>query len=223
MDLQKRRKLARLAIARLGRFLKGKTFLGKKSAYGPFEVLISTILSQRTRDESTDIASGRLFAKYPTPKAVANAKASEIANLIRAAGFYNQKARQIKKVCKILVEEYGSVVPNSRELLEALPGVGPKTAGCVLVYGFEIPAIPVDTHVFRISRRLGLSTAKTPEDTEKELEKVFDKKDWRVVNEYFVRLGQTVCRPIGPKCQECPLKDVCPTGKKRLDKRQGKS
>jgi len=214
MDLKKRKLLARTVVARLGKFLKGKTFLGQKSAYGPFEVLISTIISQRTRDENTDIASSRLFAKYPTAKKISGAKEVDIAKLIHAAGFYNQKAREIKQVCKILVEEYDGVVPNSRELLEALPGVGPKTAGCVLVYGFGIPAIPVDTHVFRISRRLGLSSAKTPEETECELEKVFEKKDWVLVNEYFVRLGQTVCRPIGPKCKACPLKDVCITGKK---------
>jgi len=218
MDLQKRRALARTAVARLSKFLKGKTFLGQKSAYGPFEVLVSTIISQRTRDENTDLASGKLFAKHPTAKAIAGAKVADIAKLIKAAGFYNQKAKEIKAVCKILVEEYGSVVPNSRIALEALPGVGPKTAGCVLVYGFGIPAIPVDTHVFRISHRLGLADAKakTPEETEGQLEKVFDRKDWLVVNEYFVRLGQTVCRPIGPKCGECPLKDVCPTGKKNL-------
>lgn len=218
MEKQEKRKLARTVIARLGKFLKGKTFLGQKSAYGPFEVLISTIISQRTRDENTDIASSRLFAKYPTAKAIASAKVTYIAKLIKAAGFYNQKAREIKAVCKILVGEYCGVVPNSRELLEALPGVGPKTAGCVLVYGFGIPAIPVDTHVFRISHRLGLADAKakTPEETEKELETVFDRKDWLVVNEYFVRLGQTVCRPIGPKCAECPLRDVCPTGKKTV-------
>jgi len=214
MDLQKRKLLARTVVTRLGKFLKGKTFLGQKSAYGPFEVLISTIISQRTRDENTDLASSRLFAKYPTAKKIADANEKDIAKLIRAAGFYNQKAKEIKAVCKILVGEYGGVVPNSRESLEALPGVGPKTAGCVLVYGFDIPAIPVDTHVFRISRRLGLSSAKTPEETESQLEKVFDKKGWVLVNEYFVRLGQTVCRPIGPKCKECPLRDVCPTGKK---------
>ncbi len=194
--------------------MKGKTFLGHKSAYGPFEVLISTIISQRTRDENTDIASSKLFAKYPTAGAIANAKEGDIAKLIHAAGFYNQKAKEIREVCKILVEEYAGVVPNSREALEALPGVGPKTAGCVLVYGFGIPAIPVDTHVFRISRWLGLSNAKTPEKTEKELEMVFQRKDWILVNEYFVRLGQTVCRPVGPRCKVCPLNGVCPTGKK---------
>jgi endonuclease-3 len=218
MDLIRRKRLARTAVARLSKFLKGKTFLGKKSASGPFEVLISTIISQRTRDENTDSASARLFAKYPTAEAVAAARETEIAKLIRLAGFYNQKARQIKAVCRILVEKYGGVVPNSRTALEALPGVGPKTAGCVLVYGFGIPAIPVDTHVFRISKRLGLadSKANTPEKTEKELEKVFEKKDWLFVNEYLVLLGQAVCRPIGPRCPECPLNDVCPTGKRTI-------
>jgi endonuclease-3 len=218
MDLEKRRKLATIVIFRLGKLLKGKTFLAGRSAYGPFEVLISTIISQRTRDENTDRASKALFARYPTARKISAAKEKDIAKLIRPAGFYNQKAREIKKVCRILDEEYGGVVPDSREELEALPGVGPKTAGCVLVYGFGIPAIPVDTHVFRISHRLGLASVKenTPEKTEKELDKVFERKDWLVVNEYFVLLGQSVCRPGRPRCEICPLNDVCPTGKKNL-------
>ena len=210
--------LARMVIRRLGKSLKGKTFLGKKAAYGPFEVLISTIISQRTRDDNTDRASAALFAKYPTAKAIAEAKASDIARLIRPAGFYNQKAKEIREACRILVGQYGGVVPKSRKALEELPGVGPKTSGCVLVYGFGIPAIPVDTHVFRISHRLGLADAKanTPEKTESQLDSVFQKSDWLVVNEYFVLFGQSVCKPGRPLCEACPLNDVCPTGKKNL-------
>ncbi len=216
MKLKKKQAAAAAILKRLGRHLKDRPHLGRHGEYAPFQVLVSTIISQRTRDASTEIASGRLFAKYETPKALAEAKASEIAGLIRASGFYNQKAKRIKQVSRIIEEEFGGKVPNSKEELMSLPGVGPKTAGCVLVYGFGMPAIPVDVHVHRVSNRLGLVQTKTPEKTEEELEKLFAKKGWRRVNDYFVRFGQTTCKPIGPLCAKCPLNDICPTGKRNL-------
>ena len=147
---------------------------------------------------------------------MSEAKSSEIAGLIRASGFYNQKARRIRRVSGIIEEEYGGKVPDSKEELMKLPGVGPKTAGCVLVYGFGVPAIPVDVHLHRISNRLGLVKTKTPEQTESKLEKIFAKKNWVRVNDLFVRFGQTTCKPIRPLCAKCPLNDVCPTGKRNL-------
>jgi endonuclease-3 len=203
--------------------LSDRPFLGQKiGEYTPFQVLISTIISQRTRDENTDKASALLFAKYETAEKLAKAPEKEIARLIHACGFYNQKARRIKQVSELLVRDFGGVVPNSKEALLSLPGVGPKTANCVLVYGFSTAAIPVDTHVHRISNRLGLVKTKAPEQTEKELEKIYDRKDWMLVNDLFVRFGQTTCRPIGPKCATCPLNDVCPTGKRILLKSRKK-
>ena len=125
----------------------------------PFRVLISTILSQRTRDEKTEEASARLFAKYATPEAIARAPVRELRELIRPAGFYRQKAPKIREVSRILLADYGGRVPDTFDELVSLPQVGPKTANCVLVYGYGKPAIPVDVHVAVISRRLGLAPA----------------------------------------------------------------
>ena len=134
---------------------------GKK----PFRVLISTIISQRTRDEETMIASKRLFASHDTPGALAKAKVADIEKLIRNAGFYRQKAPKIKEVARIIHKEYGDKVPETIDELTALPGVGRKTANCVLVFGFGKAALPVDTHVHRISNRLGLVETNSPEKT----------------------------------------------------------
>jgi endonuclease-3 len=175
----------------------------------PFEVLIYTIISQRTRDEQTDVASAALLSEFPTPEDLAAANVRRIEKLIKPAGFYRVKARKIKEVCKILNDEYHGEVPNDFETLMKLPSVGRKTANCVLVFGFGKPAIPVDTHVHRISNRLGLVNTKNPEDTEEELSKILPRKYWLDINHMFVRFGQTICRPIGPKCHECPIRDLC--------------
>lgn len=211
-------KFGKLVLSRLSRFLAGETHLGVHSEYTPFQVLVSTIISQRTRDEQTAKASARLFSKYPDAKLLSRASQKAVAALIRDCGFYNQKAGRIVEVSKEIASRFGGKVPDDKASLMSLPGVGSKTANCVLVYGFSSAAIPVDTHVHRISNRLGLAKTKTPEQTEMVLEKVFDKKDWLVVNEQFVRFGQTVCRPIGPRCKECPLNDKCPTGQMNLEK-----
>ncbi len=175
----------------------------------PFRVLIGTVLSQRTRDPVTDQASSRLFAKYPNVKSLAKANTRTISGLIRPVGFYKTKARQVKKISKVLLEKHGGEVPETMEELLELPQVGRKTANCVLVYGFGTPAIPVDTHVHRISNRLGIVQTKTPEETEKELARIVDRNDWLELNEVFVKFGQTICRPIGPKCAECLLRANC--------------
>jgi endonuclease-3 len=175
----------------------------------PFKILIGTILSQRTRDENTTLASERLFAKIKGPEALAQSDEAEVRQLIRPAGFYNVKARNIIRVAKKLVEEFGGKVPDNLDDLMSLPAVGRKTANCVLVYGFEKPAIPVDTHVHRISNRLGLVETKTPEQTEAELLKTIPRRYWLELNDSFVRFGQTTCKPIGPKCGSCSLREEC--------------
>ncbi|MBU1204273.1 MAG: endonuclease III [Nanoarchaeota archaeon] len=175
----------------------------------PFNVLISTILSQRTRDENTIKASKKLFLIFPTAEKIANANLSEIKNLIKESGFYNVKAKRIKEVSRILLEKYNGKVPHELDKLLNLPGVGRKTANCVLVYGFNIPAIPADTHVHRISNRLGIVKTKTPEQTEHELMKKIPRKYWIKINEMFVRHGQTICSPIKPKCDKCPISKLC--------------
>ncbi len=175
----------------------------------PFKVLISVILSQRTRDENTLIASKKLFSKFDTAKKLVNADISEVKKLIKKSGFYNIKARRIKEVSKILLNKHDGKVPNDLNKLLKLPGVGRKTANCVLVYGFNIPAIPADTHVHRISNRLGIVKTKTPEQTEYELMKKVPKKYWINLNELFVKHGQTICSSIKPKCDKCVISSLC--------------
>jgi len=175
----------------------------------PFRILIGTILSQRTRDERTTLATERLFGRYKGPEELARARASEVRELIKPAGFYNMKSKSIIKVAKQIVKEFGGEVPSDIDDLMSLPSVGRKTANCVLVYGFDKPAIPVDTHVHRISNRLGLVETKTPEETEAELVRVVPRRYWLRLNDLFVRFGQTTCKPIGPRCGECILTAQC--------------
>jgi endonuclease III len=175
----------------------------------PFRILIGTILSQRTRDEMTSKASERLFSKFKTPQELARAKPSEVTKLIKSVGFYNMKTRAVIAASKKLVEDFGGEVPSDMDSLLTIPSVGRKTANCVLVYGFDKPAIPVDTHVHRISNRLGIVNTKTPEETEEELVKKVPRRYWLELNDLFVRFGQTTCKPVGPKCGECALAARC--------------
>ena len=175
----------------------------------PYRVLIRTILSQRTRDDNTDRASAQLFSKFHTMTEIAQADPAELEPLIRPAGFYHVKARRIVEVSRKLLDEFKGQVPEDLDGLLKLPGVGRKTANCVLVYGFQKPAIPVDVHVHRISNRLGLVDTKNPEETEVELEKIVPRDYWIELNDLMVQFGQTICRPQSPRHQECPLKEIC--------------
>ncbi len=195
-----------LIVKKLKKMFPDRTVTSKRD---PFEVLIFTIISQRTRDEQTAVASQRLLSKFPTPSELAKADVRQIQKLIKPAGFYRVKARKIKEVCRILEDRFDGTVPNDFESLMTLPSVGRKTANCVLVFGFKIPAIPVDTHVHRISNRWGLVSTSKPEDTEETLKEILPKKYWIDINHMLVRFGQTICRPINPKCKECPLSNLC--------------
>ena len=175
----------------------------------PYKILIGTILSARTRDETTTNVIKMLFSKFKSPEELSRANLKEIKELIQKIGFYNVKAARIKEVSKILVEKYNSKVPPNLEDLLSFPGVGRKTANCVLVYGFRKPAIPVDVHVHRISNRIGIVNTKKPEDTEIVLQKSIDRKYWIAVNETFVVFGQNICLPIKPKCNVCRLTKLC--------------
>jgi endonuclease-3 len=194
-----------IIFKRLNKFYKNHKF-GNRS---PFKTLISTILSQRTKDENTAVASERLYKYFDTPEKLANADPEQVEKLIRPAGFYRAKTKHILDVSRVLLEKYNGKVPNDFDKLMELPGVGRKTANCTLVYGFNIPAIPVDTHVHRISNRFGWVITKTPEQTEFELQKILPKKYWIDINEFLVRYGQDVCKPQQPRCGECVLADVC--------------
>ncbi|MDG6243433.1 MAG: endonuclease III [Methanolobus sp.] len=176
----------------------------------PFYLLISTVLSQRTRDDVTIPASRKLFEVLGTVQEMAEAEVDEVQELIRNVGFYRVKARRIIDISRIILRDYGGVVPDSMDELLKLPGVGRKTANCVLGYGFEQDVIAVDTHVHRISNRMGLVGTSGPDETEKELEKVVSKQDWKDINGLMVLFGQNVCRPVGPKCDECIMDDICP-------------
>ena len=177
--------------------------------HDPYRVLIRTILSQRTRDENTDQATDNLFEKYKDIYEIAEAPIDDVKELIRPAGFYNVKAARIQEVSQILIDQYGGEVPNTVEEMLKLPVVGRKTANCVMVFAFELPAIPVDTHVHRISNRLGLVNTKDPEDTEVELSKIAPKDLWIKLNDLMVQFGQNICKPISPQCEVCPCTDIC--------------
>ena len=176
---------------------------------GPFSILIGTILSARTKDETTTKAVKALFLKYKNPNDLANAKIKDVEKIIRSIGFFHVKSKRIIEVAKIIHKKYKDKVPEDLDTLVQLPGVGRKTANCVLVYAFEKPAIPVDIHVHRISNRLGLVETKNPEDTEQELMKKIDKKYWIEINDTFVMYGQNICKPISPMCNVCKIKKIC--------------
>jgi len=183
--------------------------LQKQEEGNPFKVLIGTILSSRTRDENTTNALTKLFTKYKDSKEIADADIEDIKKAISSVGFYNIKAKRIKEVSKIINEQYQGKVPSNIKDLLDLPGVGRKTANCVLVYGFEIPAIPVDTHVHRICNRLGIVNTKDPDKTEEKLSEILDKKYWIKLNSIIVRYGQNICLPVKPQCNYCKLKENC--------------
>ena len=181
----------------------------QKNERDPFRILITTILSQRTRDENTRQASQKLFSKYHDVRSLSKANAKKVESLIQQSGFYRTKARSIISVSKILVDCYNGEVPRDFNELMALPSVGRKTANCVLVYGFHVPAIPVDIHVHRISNRLGMVNTNKPEDTELKLREHIERRFWIELNEEFVKFGQRICKPVKPRCAICDLKKCC--------------
>ena len=175
----------------------------------PFKILIGTILSSRTRDENTTKVVKTLFKRFRNAKELAEGNIEEVKQIIHSIGFYNVKAKRIIEVSQLIVKRFDGKVPNSIEKLLELPGVGRKTANCVLVYAFNIPAIPVDIHVHRISNRIGLVNTKTPEKTEIELSSIIDRRYWLKLNNTFVMYGQNICLPVTPNCKLCKLKKIC--------------
>ena len=172
----------------------------------PFRVLVSCIISQRTRDAQTHLVSRRLFAEAPTPRRIAALSPSRLRRLLKGAGFYNQKARHIRRVAERVAREG---MPRTFEALIALPGVGRKTDNIVLSHGYGQAAIAVDVHVHRIANRIGWVRTKTPEQTEMRLMELLPKRRWRGLNELLVAHGQLVCVPRRPRCGGCVIGDVC--------------
>ncbi|MGB2843210.1 MAG: endonuclease III [Halobacteriota archaeon] len=175
----------------------------------PFLTLISCLLSLRTRDEVTARASERLFALAKTPEAMLNHKREEIEAAIYPVGFYRRKAAQILDICRVLIERYDSKVPDRIDELLNLKGVGRKTANIVITMGYNKPGVAVDTHVHRISNRLGLVATKNPYQTEFALRKTLPKRYWIIFNDLLVMHGKTICTPVSPKCSICPITAHC--------------
>jgi len=188
-------------------------FMGR-NGNDPFKILISTILSLRTKDQITAQASDRLFKVADTPEKILKLSEKEIVKLIYPVGFYRNKAKIIKEISKILVEKFNSKVPDDLETLLSFKGVGRKTANLVLSEGFGKPAICVDVHVHRISNRIGLVKTKSPEETEFKLMDILPKKYWKYINFVLVAFGQTICKPVKPKCKDCPIVKYCEYDKK---------
>ena len=185
--------------------------IAEESQEDPFEVLISTMLSAQTRDPVTASASARLFRVARTPTTMARLTTKRIEKLIYPVSFYRHKAKHVRDTCRILIERYGGRVPGTMEELLTLPGVGRKTANLVLILSFRSRKnICVDTHVHRISNRLGWVQTRTPGETEQALYKATDRRWWPFINLYLVTWGQNVCRPVYPRCGACVIYEHCP-------------
>jgi len=176
----------------------------------PYALLVSCVISLRTKDEVTAVASRRLLELAPTPARLAELPERTVAKAIYPAGFYRTKARQLRRIGSILEESHGGAVPADEGGLLALPGVGRKTANLVLGLGFGVPAICVDTHVHRISNRLGLVETTSAHSTELALQKLLPRAFWIPINDLLVTFGQNRCHPLSPRCTGCPLDDLCP-------------
>ena len=205
--------LFRKVIPRLRRAVKdfrdpSVTRIAKRSR-SPFRVLVSTVISARTKDEVTGPASERLFALAATPEKMARLSTAAIEKAIYPAGFYKTKARAIRNLCRVLVDEYGGAVPGEIDELVRLPGVGWKTANLVRTLGFGKPGICVDTHVHRVCNRLGAVSTGNPTETEFALREVLPRRNWIEINDLLVMYGQAVCNPVSPRCSGCVIRGDC--------------
>lgn len=192
----------------------GATYHGKGAVElgEPFKVLIATVISQRTREEQTTAISTRLFALYPDAASLADAPVDELQRLLNGSQYPEVKAPRIKEIARILRDQYGGQAPRTMDELLALPGVGRKTANCVLLYAYAIPALCVDVHVHRISNRLGWVQTKTPEQTETALARILPAPHWLTINRLMVQHGRAICLPSVPQCWRCPVRQWCKTG-----------
>lgn len=199
----------RKAIEAEGQILPSVSIIAERE-HDPFRVLIATLISLRTKDEVTLAASQRLFALAGDPHAMACLSEQAIQEAIYPAGFYKTKAKNIRLISLRLIEQYEGRVPDTRQELLALPGVGIKTANLTLNLGYQIDAICVDCHVHQIANRLGWVQTKTPEQTELALQEVMPRRFWIPLNELLVRYGQLICTPVSPFCSKCPQAQRCP-------------
>jgi len=183
--------------------------VAKQSNRNPFLILISCLLSLRTKDKTTREASERLFAMARSPVSMLKLPLKKIERAIYPVGFYRTKAKSIHQICRRLIDEYRETVPDSIDELMTLPGVGRKTANLVVTVGFQKPGICVDVHVHRISNRWGYIKTKTPEESEKALRRKLPKQYWITYNDLLVPYGQNLCLPVSPLCSRCKLTELC--------------
>jgi endonuclease-3 len=176
----------------------------------PFHVLISTLISLRTKDEVTLRVSRSLYETVENFQDILNHTPEELSQKLYPAGFYKTKALNMIRIAEIVRDQFGGKIPDTMEYLLSLPGVGRKTANLVLIMGFNKPGLCVDTHVHRITNRFGWVKTKTPDDTEMALRKFLPEEYWRIINDYLVSYGQTICKPISPWCSQCRLNPFCP-------------
>jgi len=174
-----------------------------------FRILISCLLSLRTKDETTEKVSENLFKIADTPEKISSISIKKLEKIIFSSGHYKKKAKILKHVSKEILKKYKGKVPNTKEELLSIKGIGPKTANIVLAFAFNKKVLPIDTHCHRIPNRLGWINTKTPEKTEKELEKILPKKYWKEFNAIFVKFGKEICRPTSPLCSKCPINKDC--------------
>jgi len=177
----------------------------------PFTLLIAVILSAQCTDARVNLTTPALFAAYPTPAALAEAKLPDVERLVKSCGFYRMKAKNVVAAARALVERHGGEVPREREALEALPGVGRKTANVVMSVAFAEAAFAVDTHVFRVAHRLGLTLGKTPRAVEDDVVKLVPQDKLRHAHHWLILHGREICKAPTPHCEVCPLAGICPS------------
>lgn len=190
-----------------------KTTLNRESKdskrYSPYQTLISCILSLQAKDEITEVISEELFKVAKTPEEMLKLPLAKLEKIIFSSGYYHNKAKTIRHISQELIDRFNSQVPDTREELMSIKGIGPKTANIVLAFSFNKPVIPVDTHVNRIPNRIGWIKTKSPEQSELALMEIIPKEYWADFNGIFVLFGKTVCLPVSPLCSTCPIKDYC--------------
>ena len=189
----------------------GQTMLEQLKDYTPFQLLVSTLLSSRTKDSTTIPIVKEMFKEYPNPEDFVNIDTDKLEKMLYGIGFYRTKAKHVKELAKIVIEKFDGRIPDNFEDLVSLPGVGRKTANCILNYAFHVPAIAVDTHVHRIvnNERLAWINTKTPEETEEVLKEIIPKERWNDINKLLVDYGQRVCFPVKPNCESCVVRECC--------------
>ncbi len=177
----------------------------------PFTLLIAVILSAQCTDARVNLTTPHLFAAYPTPEALGNARPEDVEQIVKSCGFFRMKAKNVIAAARAIAERYGGEVPAQREDLEALPGVGRKTANVVLSVAFREAAFAVDTHVFRVAHRLGLTLGKTPRQVEDDVVKLVPAEKLRYAHHWLILHGRTICKAPTPLCERCPASALCPS------------